>query len=57
MEDHHIFSTEAKLRAHCLVCAERYLGINGLLKRLKQILLGTNANLPPYLGIQFIIKI
>jgi hypothetical protein len=36
-----IDNTEARLNSHEAVCAERYLGINGRLKRLEQILLGS----------------
>jgi hypothetical protein len=36
-----ITQTEARLSEHEAVCAERYLGINGRLKRLEQILLTT----------------
>jgi len=34
-----IDNTEARLNSHEAVCAERYLGINGRLKRLEQILI------------------
>jgi hypothetical protein len=34
-----IDKNEAALSAHEAVCAERYLGINGRLKRLEQILI------------------
>lgn len=36
-----IDNTEARLNSHEAVCAERYLGINGRLKRLEQILIGS----------------
>jgi len=36
-----IENTEARLNSHEAVCAERYLGINGRLKRLEQIMLGS----------------
>jgi len=38
-----IDNTEARLNSHEAVCAERYLGINGRLKRLEQILISSCA--------------